>query len=148
MLLALTGGVPGFTSIALPKSFRSMSICKVSMQKPVRAPLLKLKTSMYMCAKSHTLQYLAGGRLHHVVVGAHDASIWLGDRRLSVDVGGLGLGRSGRQRQEGLAPARAKVWQGQLGTGQRDRHLEKDSDTQMLHNYQQLTDSPIHQSII
>lgn len=43
--------------------------------------------------------HLAGGRLHHVVAGAHDASVWLGDRGLSVDVGGLGLGGSGRQRQ-------------------------------------------------
>ncbi len=60
------------------------------------------------------------------MVGAHDASVWLGDRGLSVDVGGLGLGRSGRQRQEGLASTRAKVWQGQLRTGQRDCHLERD----------------------
>lgn len=75
---------------------------------------------------THTLQYLAGGRLHHAVVGAHDASVWIGDRGLSVDVGGLHLGRSGRQRQEGLTSTRAKVWQGQLGAGQRDGHLETD----------------------
>lgn len=47
-------------------------------------------------------QYLAGGRLHHVVVGAHDAPVWLGNWGLSVDAGRLGLGRGGGQRQEGL----------------------------------------------
>lgn len=43
--------------------------------------------------------HLAGGRLHHAVVGTHYASVWLGDRGLSVDVWGLGLWRCGRQRQ-------------------------------------------------
>lgn len=58
-----------------------------------------------MCVSENykcTLQYLAGRRLHHAVVGAHDASVWLGDRGLSID-GGLGLGRCGGQCQKRLA---------------------------------------------
>ena len=70
------------------------------------------------------LQYLAGGWQHHVVAGAHDAAVRLGDCRLSVHVGGLGLRRRGGQGQEGLASTRAKVRQRQLGTRQRDGHLE------------------------
>lgn len=51
--------------------------------------------------QSHTSAHLAGGGLHHAVVGAHYASVRLGNRGLSVD-GGLGLGGRGRERQEGL----------------------------------------------
>lgn len=74
-----------------------------STQSTVTAQLLKIKPILCVCRKvtcAHTQTHnLAGGRLHHVVAGAHDASVWLGDRGLSVDVGGLGLGGSGRQRQ-------------------------------------------------
>lgn len=102
MLLALTGGVPGFTSIPLPKSFRSMSICNMSTQKNCT---FKIKTSLRIDTESHmqTVQYLAGGWLHHVVVWAHDASVWLGDWGLSVDAWGLGLRRCGGECQQGLA---------------------------------------------
>lgn len=59
------------------------------------------------------------------MVGAHYASIGLGNRGLSVDVGWLGLGRRWGECQEGLGSTGAKVWKGQLGTGQRDRYLDR-----------------------
>lgn len=92
MLLPLTGGVPGFTSIPLPNSFISMSIYNTSQ----KATESHVKTSVYLKCQIQMVQYLAGGRLHHAVVGAHDASVRLRDWGLSVDIGGLGLGRSGR----------------------------------------------------
>lgn len=48
------------------------------------------------------LTHLAGGRLHHAVVRAHDASIWLGNRGLSIDGGWLGLGGCWGKCQERL----------------------------------------------
>lgn len=65
----------------------------------------------FTCSLTSALLYLAGRWLHHVVVGAHDASVRLGDWGLSVDAGGLGLGGRGGQRQEGLASTGAKVRQ-------------------------------------
>lgn len=58
------------------------------------------------------------------MVGAHYASIGLGNRGLSVDVGGLRLGRRWGECQEGLGSTGAKVWKGELGTGQGDRYLD------------------------
>lgn len=63
------------------------------------------------------------------MVGAHDASVRLGHGGLSTERGRLGLWRSRGQRQERLAAAGAEVWQGELGAGQGDGHLERDGDT-------------------
>lgn len=62
------------------------------------------------------------------MVRAHHASVRLGNRGLSTDAGGLGLGRRRGQRQERLGPSGAKVWKGELGTGQGDCYLETDRD--------------------
>lgn len=59
------------------------------------------------------------------MVGAHYASIGLGNSGLSVDVGWLRLGGRWGECQEGLGSTGAKVWKGQLGTGQRDRYLDR-----------------------
>lgn len=101
VLLALTGGVPGFTSIPLPKSFRSMSICKQTKKRAQSQ--VKVKKQSRKRKQRYTLTHLAGRRLHHAVVGAHHASVWLGNRGLSIDGGGLGLGGRWGQCQERLA---------------------------------------------
>lgn len=82
--------------------------------------------------------HLAGRRLHHAVVRAHYASIWLGNRWLSVDGGWLGLGRRWGKSQERLGSTWAKVWKGQLGTGQGDCYLERDRD-KMLNTWPTVT---------
>lgn len=121
VLLPLTGGVPGFTSIPLPNSFRSMSICKTEEFKPLCWG--KTETPPPPSTQS-ACRYLAGGWLHHAVVWTHDPPVRLGHGGLSTERGGLGLWRSRGQRQEWLAAPGAEVWQGELGAGQGDSHLE------------------------
>lgn len=60
------------------------------------------KKNQLIISLSHTLAHLAGRRLHHAVVRAHYASIWLGNRGLSIDGGWLGLGRRWGKCQERL----------------------------------------------
>lgn len=63
------------------------------------------------------------------MAGAHDAPVRLGHGGLSTQCGGLGLRGSRGQRQKRLATTRAEVWQGELGAGQGDGHLEADRGT-------------------